>query len=266
MVGTAPTVAKGTAGVEPVSGAERAAATRPNVLDPKVYCETGRGHKTPLQRNAGRKVETPQQGEMGREVEMLPLREGEREVRALLQKGKCQPEALPQSERDALLRRDPIGGGCGSKVLLLKRKHTSMFEALHREDERKLDMLPQGSPNEGKRGHGREVLSRLDPTAVRLTTWDPGEGPAWGPAGQHIFESKGPVEANKCDGRASTYPTKQGNLALLKRISQAASATEITTHLYPLSPPPAIEEPTLVLRPVKRARRRLGSWNGMKGA
>ena len=96
------------------------------------------------------------------------LREGEREVDTPLRTGECKTEPLPQ--------RGPTGGGRGSNVLPRKGKH--MLEALHREDERKLDTSPRGSPNEGKRGHRRKAPPRLDLTEVKLTTWNPGEGPA----------------------------------------------------------------------------------------
>ena len=115
---------------------------------------------------------------MGREVEMPLLRVGKREVKAPLRKGMWTQSASTEG------------------------KAYSILEALHREDERKLDMSPQGSPYEGKCGHGREAPLRLDLTEVRFITWDPGEGPA----GQHIFESKRPVETNKSDVWASMPP------------------------------------------------------------
>lgn len=56
---TAPALAEGTAGVEPASGAEKAAAAEPEALEPGVYGKVGRKRETPSQGETWRKVEPP---------------------------------------------------------------------------------------------------------------------------------------------------------------------------------------------------------------
>ena len=87
-----------------------------------------------------------------------------------------------------------------------------MLKVFHQESEHKFNMLLQGNPNEGNHRYGCEALQWLGLTQVRLITWDPGEGPAR----QHIFKTKRPVETNKSNGQASMPPTKQENLASLR--------------------------------------------------
>jgi len=79
VLGAAPAQAEGTVSVGPASGAERAAAAKPDALEPVAHGKAGR------------------QGEAGREVETLPLREGVCEIEVLLRKGKCKPELLLRS-------------------------------------------------------------------------------------------------------------------------------------------------------------------------
>ena len=71
VMGAAPALAEGTAGIEPASGAERATAARSDALGLRAHGEAGRRHETPLRGEVGREVETPpQEGE--RELDALP--------------------------------------------------------------------------------------------------------------------------------------------------------------------------------------------------
>ena len=69
------TIAKGTASIELVGGAERATTAKPKALEPGAYGEAGCGHKM-------------------RHVKM-PLRKGKRELDALSREGEHGVDAPP---------------------------------------------------------------------------------------------------------------------------------------------------------------------------
>jgi len=122
VVGAAPALAEGTAGVEPAGEAERAMAAKSEALAPWTQGETRH------------EIETPSRGE-GERAEALP--QGERMLEAPPQKGSRKPEALlPEGERelDASSRGGPNNG-----------KRRSGREAL---PQCKRDPPPRRDPNE----------------------------------------------------------------------------------------------------------------------
>jgi len=114
IVGAAPALAKGTTGIELVAGAERASTVKPEALEPGACGETGHGHETPPQGDAGHEVERLLQ-EVEQELDALP-RKGEHGVNASPQgspkEGKHESghEALRQSEHEVPPQRDPNEG------------------------------------------------------------------------------------------------------------------------------------------------------------
>lgn len=116
VAGAATTLAEGTVGVKPAGEAERANAAKLEVLDPWAYGEVGRRRESSPQDKTGRGLET------------LP-RKGERVH-------KPSPEVLPGPGEHNKIETELTGKGEG-------------IEALLPEGERKRDVLPQGSPNEG---------------------------------------------------------------------------------------------------------------------
>jgi hypothetical protein len=140
-VGTAPALAEGTPSIESASEAERAAAARPEALEPRV-------HEWRMVRQ-GTGAKRHRKARLGVKSRCMPRdsREGEREPDVLPPEGWHKREVLPQE------------GG--------------------REGGREIDAPPQESPDEGVGvDGGREVLrpsrhkleapSRVDPTKWRL--------------------------------------------------------------------------------------------------
>ena len=93
-MGTAPALAEGTASIVSANGAERAAAARPEALEPKAHGEAGRRREMPPKSEAGREVETlPREGK--REPDVLPP-EGWHKRELLPRKGEREIDAAPQ--------------------------------------------------------------------------------------------------------------------------------------------------------------------------
>ena len=184
VVGAAPALAEGTAGVEPASEAEIATAAKLEALVPWAQGEAGceveslprgsnaiyepppealppegwRSHEPPP-RKGERQRTTPPQGEPQREVEMPP-RDAEREL-----------EVLPQD------------GAHRSKSLSLKGKH-------------KRKPSPQINPNKGEHEPCWPLRESSHKDVLR-TRQGPGPLDPGGLAGEQNIGSKRPVEADK---------------------------------------------------------------------
>jgi hypothetical protein len=154
---TAPTLAEGTAGVEPTGKAEKATAAKSEALVPWA------------QENAG----------CGWEVE-TSSREAERELNAPPQDGPCKQKALPQKGERKVYEPPPNAmppeGGCKPEAAPQKHEHEA-------------DAPPQSSPNMGEHEPCwllKELSHKDVPSTWEGPTWDPGGRPPRG----HIFGLK----------------------------------------------------------------------------
>jgi len=110
-VGTAPALAKGTASIVSANRAERAAAARPEALEPRAHGEAGHRHKMPPKSKAGCEVETL-------------LREGKREPDVLPPEGWHKQELLPRKgecEIDAALQEGSTRAKSGGSIFFIPR-------------------------------------------------------------------------------------------------------------------------------------------------
>ena len=108
-MGTAPAPAEGTSSIEPASGAERAAAARPEAMEPRAYDEAERRHEMAPQGmptdgkrdcfkrccKGERMAKAPPQGSPNEGEGNTGL--GACMVKTPLHKGSRKPEALPRA-------------------------------------------------------------------------------------------------------------------------------------------------------------------------
>jgi len=226
LVGAAPPLAEGAAGVGPAGEAERAVAARPEALAP------------PTQGKASHEVQTPSHEGKG-EPDALPP-EGKRKLDASLQgcpnNSKCRSgcEALPREGMHEADEPPPEAlpqKGKRNPEALSRKRELECPKALPPDGARERGTMPQGNPNEGA-----------------LVAWDPGGRL---PTGKRAPNPKGPVEAKKNIAQgidAHNKTTQRASSPATRKIPDVQNKIESvcqhhreepTTHFYPYSITPS---------------------------